>query len=644
MKIALITILFWVSFNTTTNAQQNFRDSIFNIVKAAKADTQTVKALYEYGDIMQDEAPDSAIIYFTEAYNLSKQLNYIKGIGDFYRSVTFHYGIREGNTAKGLEYAHEFMAFAKQHNTPELFSKAYFAYAAIYQYKQIPDSAIYFYENCIPYTLQTGKKINTIVIYNNLASLYHNLELADKSIEYSTKALQLGITLNDTLSLISAYQSLSNANILKKDTTAVLNYIIKAYQLATITKNKFATLTAAYNLSETYKDMGLLDSTFKYLNIANIIAVSFESYPEISTISMGLADYYVAKKEWGKAVGYIRLAIKDTAKFEMPLSKKMEWYKILSKVQNGMGNYKAATQSLNTYINLYNEEILRVKTEKNLAFDERLKKAEQAKELLQNEIKIKKQQTLITGLALGFAALMGTGLFFILYQKNKQALKNKQLESLKIENEFIAVKSSLEGQLTERSRISKEIHDELGSSLTSISLLTEVLKKRLDVNQNPEVNKIGETSADMVDKMNEIIWALNTSNDTINSLVAYTRKFANNFLHDAAIELQFEEDMPLQQLQVEGTTRRNIYLTVKEAINNIVKHSGATKVKIEIQAVEALNISIQDNGKGFDADKQPGFRNGLLNMQKRMEDIGGRFSIKNNNGTLIELFYPLKIS
>jgi signal transduction histidine kinase len=633
--IFIITALL-VSFNLI--AQDNPRDSLLSILKHNKADTTTVKALYDYGDLMQDESSDSAIILYEKAYAISKKINYLKGIGDYYRSVTYYYGIRKGDTEKALKYADEFLAFAEKHKSPDFFSKAYFAYAVIYQYKQLSDSAVYFYEKCIPYFLQTAKKINTAIIYNNLASLYDGMELADKSIEYANKAMRLAAEVKDTSSLITAHLNISNANVLKKDTPAVFKNIKTAYQLSVLIKNDYDILNTASNLASTFRDMGQYDSAFIYFIKANEIAVQLNITPDISDIAINLADYYAVNKNWDMANEYLQRAIKDTANFEMQLSKKMLWYRVLSRVQAGTGNYKDAMRSLNVYIDLYSEEILREKTEKSLAFDERLKKAAHDKALLQKEIKIKKQQTQITALALGSVALLGTGLFFILYQKNKQQLKNRQIESLQKEKEFIAVKSSLEGQLHERIRISKEIHDELGSSLTSISLLTEVLKKRVDTNANPEVNKISDTSADMVDKMNEIIWALNTSNDTVNSLVAYVRKFTNNFLQDANMELEFLEMNIPEHRPLEGTVRRNIYLTVKEAVNNIVKHSGAKKVIMEVDAANGLQIKIKDDGKGIDADnKLLPFKNGLINMKKRMEDIGGTLTIENNNGTLIKL-------
>jgi signal transduction histidine kinase len=637
MKLKLAAGILGALLYFFASAQHIAKDSLLKIINSNNKDTQFVKALFEYGEMLQDEMADSAIYYYEKAHQLSLSLNYIKGISDYYRTVTFHYGVREGNAEKGLQLADEFLLFAEKQKTATAYSMVYFAYAVIYQGKQLPDSAVYYYEKCIPYFMSTGKKINTLIIYNNLASLFNDMDLPDKSIEYAEKAIFLAMDIQDTLGLINSHANIARANIYKKDTPAIFRHIKIAYQLSVAIKNNYSILVTASDLAETYKEMGQYDTAFIYYSKANKMAIELQSLPNISYLAINLADYYAVMKNWNKANECLKQAVKDTGNFDMHLSKKMIWYKLSSTVQTGLGNYKAAMQYLNTYLDLYGEENRREKTEKSLAFDTRLKKAEQEKALLQKEVKIKKQQTQITGLLTGTLALGGTGLFFFLYQRKKQQLKNKEIAALKTEREFIATKALLEGQLKERGRISKEIHDELGSSLTSIALLTEVLKKRLDTSANPEVNKISATSAEMVDKMNEIIWALNTSNDTINSLTAYIRKFAGNFLTDAGIALVYEEKNIPDEKLIEGIARRNIYLAIKEALNNIVKHSGATSVAIEVDTADGLKIEIKDNGKGINFEKAQQGGNGLANMRKRMEDIGGTFSLENTNGTLIKL-------
>jgi signal transduction histidine kinase len=128
----------------------------------------------------------------------------------------------------------------------------------------------------------------------------------------------------------------------------------------------------------------------------------------------------------------------------------------------------------------------------------------------------------------------------------------------------------------------------------------------------------------------------------VQSLVAYIRKFATNFLDDAQLMLSFEaENLPLEK-EIDGSVRRNIYLCVKESMNNIVKHANAHKIRVKIDTnTEGLNINIKDDGKGIDAAHISILGNGLKNMQKRMSDIGGQFLIHNNNGTEITLSYPM---
>ncbi len=353
-----------------------------------------------------------------------------------------------------------------------------------------------------------------------------------------------------------------------------------------------------------------------------------------STITLG--ECYMGKKDYTAALSVFLSANEKYGK-EISVTEKVHLLDRIYYTYKYQGNYKMAIETDEKWQALYDSLQSGKTSEALLRFSKKVDFLKAEKEAAVKQLKIVKQQNLIRTLVLGSIALGSIALLYFLYQRKKQAVKTKQIEFLQKENENIALKSSLRGQLDERSRISTEIHDELGSSLTTISLLTEVMKKRLDTSLNPELSKISDTSADMVDRMNEIVWALNTSNDTVKSLVAYVRKFANNFLQDASIELEFSEEIVVENQPLEGISRRNIYLTVKEAIHNIVKHSGAKKVHFDVNTLNGILIQIKDDGKGLDTGQSSSLGNGLKNMKKRMEDIGGTFNIENNNGTSIKI-------
>ncbi|SFD50262.1 Signal transduction histidine kinase [Chitinophaga sp. CF118] len=194
----------------------------------------------------------------------------------------------------------------------------------------------------------------------------------------------------------------------------------------------------------------------------------------------------------------------------------------------------------------------------------------------------------------------------------------------------------------ERARISSDMHDDLGSGLSTIRLLSEIAKRKLqDSSQTKELERISEAAGELVDKMSEIIWAMNSSNDSLENLIAYMRSFAADFLEHANIRHQFFIPESIPNIKLSGGTRRNIYLAVKESLHNVVKHSKATEVVIRIEMQQNMTILLKDNGKGFDQEKVRLFGNGLKNIQKRMESVGGHAEITSDNGTIVLLDIPL---
>jgi signal transduction histidine kinase len=200
----------------------------------------------------------------------------------------------------------------------------------------------------------------------------------------------------------------------------------------------------------------------------------------------------------------------------------------------------------------------------------------------------------------------------------------------------------------ERARISQDMHDDVGASLTRISILSELAKNRekTDVETKQWLEQITTTSRGVMEEMSQIIWALNPKNDTLEGLIAYIRRFANEYLEPTNIHGSFELPETLPNLPLSVEVRRNIYLVVREALHNIVKHSEATQLSISLIMNEpGFNIIIKDDGIGFDPANLEFPGNGLVNMKKRMADIGGEFFIitSTGKGTEIKLFVsPLR--
>ncbi|HET9823698.1 MAG TPA: histidine kinase, partial [Chitinophagaceae bacterium] len=191
----------------------------------------------------------------------------------------------------------------------------------------------------------------------------------------------------------------------------------------------------------------------------------------------------------------------------------------------------------------------------------------------------------------------------------------------------------------ERTRIATDMHDDLGAGLSRIKFLSETIgiKKQQQQPIEEEINKIRAYSHEMIDKMGEIVWALNERNDSLNDLLSYTRSYAMEYLAQNGIACNISMPDSSSTIFVSGEFRRNIFLSVKEALHNVVKHAQADRVAIKIDIDKYLTIQLQDNGIGFDTKNVRPYSNGLGNIKKRMKDINGVVDIQNKVGTTVIL-------
>ncbi len=197
----------------------------------------------------------------------------------------------------------------------------------------------------------------------------------------------------------------------------------------------------------------------------------------------------------------------------------------------------------------------------------------------------------------------------------------------------------------ERTRIATDMHDDLGAGLSRIKFLSETIgiKKQTQQPIEEDISKIREYSHEMIEKMGEIVWALNEKNDSLSDLLSYTRSYAAEYLAQNGIGCTVDLPEYLSSAFVSGEFRRNVFLAVKEILHNVVKHSQANHVNIEMNIDDGLLLRIRDDGIGFDrANIQP-FRNGLHNIEKRMKDIGGAAEILTVKGTAVTLKIPLSL-
>ena len=197
----------------------------------------------------------------------------------------------------------------------------------------------------------------------------------------------------------------------------------------------------------------------------------------------------------------------------------------------------------------------------------------------------------------------------------------------------------------ERLRISGDMHDEIGSGITHIALLSELIliQNKEEPGFKKDINVIATSARKLVQTMSEIIWAMNPQNDTLENLLAYTRENAQQYFE--SLNVQFDICFPdsVPDIKISNEQRRNLYLVTKEALNNAMKHSGAANILLSMEIVNNVCcFSVTDNGSGKkEKISKPG-QNGLYNMKKRMEDIDGSIEwLSMEKGTTVKYRMPV---
>jgi len=285
---------------------------------------------------------------------------------------------------------------------------------------------------------------------------------------------------------------------------------------------------------------------------------------------------------------------------------------------------------LRTENELQAEQSQRLEKEKQLVILERDTELEQANsrlkttqlELKEEEIKARKMQ--------GNVLVAGTFVLLILADVMWQNNKRRQ-----------AAKNLLEKQ-TMRTQIASDLHDEIGSELTSISFYSEMIKMQLreeNTSLKITLDRIANNARAIVTTMSDIVWVINPDNDITDNLVMRMRSNTSALCTERNIQYCFNTNNQTGDLKLDMQQRKNLYLIYKEALHNAIKYAECNKISVSLsQSDHEIELMVNDNGKGFDLN-EAGEGNGLTNMKRRAEEIRGMLNLHScrNRGTTISL-------
>lgn len=661
-------------------------DSLFSVLKTQKDDTSKVATLNALAFLNRNSNPDTALHFTNQALALSEKLNFQEGIADskisraviLVRFEKFDEALK--NDSDALTICNQLLASGKNGSEKRrlmLMKRALNGIGNIIFYKADYPEAMRSYEAALeiseelddkkgmaamngnianaymelgnyPEALkshfaslkiweQTGSKKDISKSYNNIGRVYDALNNNPDALKMYNAYMKIAKETGDSLGMTEAYNNIGGVYLSEGNYDSALENLFASLKISQ-GKNDYRNIGNTYsNIGNVYlkqkKYQEALQNYFSGLKFQE----QMEDKEGTASTSISMGNAFTMLRKYDDARAYLGNALsvsKETGNMENIKSA----YEGLSVLDSSQGNYKQSLEYYKKYISykdsLFNEDVNRKTVQAQMQYDfdkkESAAKAEQERKDALTASEISKQKIIRNFSIAGVIGILFLGAYVLYNFRRRKKMENMQALS------------------NERLRISRELHDDIGSTLGSIAVFSDVAKNRSQKNGNPTeiLTKIAAASRELIEKMSDIVWSLNPDNETLGQLQNRMQAFAAMILTPQNISFEFKNEGDLNTLVLSNEQRKNLFLIYKEAIHNIVKYAGCKNVAVTFsRSGNALSFSVKDDGKGFDVRSFEEGRgeayngNGLKNMKSRAVEMKAWVNITsgNNEGTMVEL-------
>ena len=570
---------FIILYSSAAYNQTPWIDSIKKVVTTQKEDTNKVASLMNISDAYHFTNPDSALSYGQKALSLAEKLN-----SDTYMfwsivSITGSLYVL-GNYALELDYAYKALPLAKKINTPYTIGYSTGMLADCYYNLGEYNTSLHYWREIVKICEQSlpGERP---AVYGNLSRVFVAMHQYDSALIYARKSYEL-FTQNPSFN---------------KD-----NGDDKRFKSTIFT-----------GLGDAFAGKAYYDSSLFFYQAS--IPFSNDIQMAINKVDAhnGIAKVYKEKHNLDSAAWYAKKALAERIAKSYPLSL-LKTLNLLADIYQSKNDSDSSLKYLRMSISLKDSLFNR---EKTIAFQNVIfKEQEKQKEVEAAKSKLQREYLTYILIALLVIAIIITAVIV----RNRRI---KQLQNI-------------------RNSIADDLHDDIGSALSSISIMSELaMAKSSDV--SPLLTSIGESTTAIQENMSDIVWTIKSGNDRFENVMQRMNRFASEILDAKNIELDFKNDTSVASSKLTMEQRKNFYLFFKEAINNAAKYADAKKVYVCIaQKDHHVEMNIRDDGKGFDSSKT--FNgNGMNTLKKRAAELNGDYKIIShiNEGTAVLLKFKI---
>ncbi|MEP6682418.1 MAG: tetratricopeptide repeat protein [Parafilimonas sp.] len=580
---------------------------------------------------------DTALLYGEQAMQLSKKIQYKKGIGDSYNNIGWVY-FKLSNMRKAEEYFKTALSLFKETGRKDLIVMPVANLGTMYMDETEYTKSLECFMQAVKLDdeiIDNGDiniKSNKAATLHDIGRLYNLQKNSTEARKYFEQALKITKSLNADAHIAENLMSIGNTYQIDNNHQKALQYYYECLKYIQKTNDLYRIGLTHENMGVSYFALAKYSEAIKHFNLAKENYSTLKSKGDMFYVSIDLAQVYDTLKNTRQAIA----SLSEALQYANELKNKnfqQQAFSALSDFYRQHENYKSAYNFLDSSNKIKDSLFTIEKQDQLLQLQTQFETEQKEKqiELLKKDqqltyASIQRQKTFQYAAYIIFFLLVLIGFLIInRYRTVQRAKRVIEMEQM-------------------RNNIARNLHDDIGSTLTSINILSKVaLQTETNDAAKTNMQKIKDRSAAIMESMSDIVWAINPANDALDKIILRMKEFGSEITEQAGIQFIFKEEEELNDVKLSLAQRNNLYLIFKEAVNNAVKYSEANEINISLKKEQNnLILKIKDNGKGFNAQHQYS-GNGLKNLQSRANDMQAKIQLQSTagKGTTICLFMPI---
>lgn len=612
-------------------------------MKISTGDSAQVTKLINRSAEVKTTNVDSAIALLYDGLRMSRQLGYPEGIGRCLLGISIClFDKKEFEQSKKILY--EAAPYCKRKGKDRtLLTQYYNGLAVVHSIQGSNDSAIHYYY--LSLDEMNKKNIQApslyLLLYANLGGVLALMGQPDQALHYSRKAMPLAVQLKDSAMLVQVYSNIGTA-FQTVNVDSALHYWKIALPMYDRQHRAANVQSTYYNIGRAYllfKDS--VKMAMRYFNKA--VEADKENAESNSSLQQGIGGAYFKMQQYHKSIDHYRKALQICEQQGLR-SDKLTIFYTLATIYDTLNNPQLAYRYQKSYSDLRDSLLNEDNIETINQLEVKYRTSEKDKEIAQKKLQLSQQQgnlrkknTLIAGISAG-ALLLGI-LMVVSYRANvnKQRLQTKHIQNLNQQQEIMQLKAQRQGEEEERVRLARELHDGIVAQFSAVKMNLSVLPEL-----HPSLGGATDFSR-IIQHLDNATHALrktahNLMPDVLleNGLSEAIFYFCKDLQQSSGIYIDFQQYVDLPRFLPEWEL--SLYRIVQELLHNVIKHAQATQVLVQLSYAEkVLNITVEDNGKGFDMATAKSDGIGLKNIKARINALKGHIDIDSRpgNGTTI---------